>query len=110
MKPSYENIELAAKLLWEELEKTNPKTKDDLAECIKKTKIKYCNIRNVGSCSGSAYDYLMEAKKSIIEWNYSYDEALQFPNINYGYNPETGKWDGTYEGCKINMKKDGTPK
>lgn len=110
MKPSYENIELVAKILWGELEEFNPKTKEALSECIRNTTIKYINARNVASCSGSAHDYLMAAKKAIIEWNFSYDEALQFPNIDFGYNPETGKWDGTYRDCKVSMKKDGTPK
>ena len=37
--------------------------------------------------------YLNRAKEMILEWNYSYDEALGIVNIEYGYNPVNGDWD-----------------
>ena len=40
--------------------------------------------------------YIYAARDKIIEFNYSWDEALGIVDIEYGYNPNTGKWDGTY--------------
>lgn len=42
------------------------------------------------------FKYLAYAQVEIIEWDYSYDKALQIVNNHYGYNPDTGEWDGTY--------------
>ena len=41
--------------------------------------------------------YISAARNKIIEYNYSWDEALGIVDIDYGYNPNTGKWDGCYK-------------
>lgn len=105
MKPNYNHIELMATILWDVLEEDEPESKPDLRKSIVKAKSRYVAKRELTGCSGHPHDYLMRAEKVILEYNFSYDEALQIPNIEYGYNPYTGKWDGKYEGCKIGRKR-----
>ena len=105
MKPNYEFIKLAADVLWNSLEESNPKSKDALSKAINKAKREYLEKRCLGSISGYAQNYFTEAKRAILERNFVYDEALGIVNIEYGYNPNTGKWDGSYEGCKLRGSK-----
>lgn len=96
MKPIYEYVELAREILWNKLEENPPKTKEELNLIIIETRKEYCRRRDVLGCSGTANDLLRDAELAIARWNFSYDEALQEVDIKYGYNPETGKWDGSF--------------
>lgn len=97
MKPVYEYIVLAREILWEKLEENPPKTKEQLNKIIVETRKEYAKRRDTLSCTGNANYMLRDAEIAIARWNFSYDEALQEVDIKYGYNPETGKWDGSYK-------------
>lgn len=41
-------------------------------------------------------DALFFAEQALREWKGSFDEALGMVSVDFGYNPNTGKWDGSY--------------
>lgn len=100
MKPNYENIELICNILVDFLEEKADSiyTEEQLDKLLVEVKKEYCKQRNVLSCGGKPAEFLKDAKERLIEWHMSYDEALQYVVIKYGYNPDTGKWDGSYKG------------
>lgn len=104
VQPRWDYIELMATIVWDVFEEFSPTNKVELNKCISEAKRRYINKRKLGSVSGYPHDYLMEVKKQMLRWNFSDDEAMQVANNKYGYNPYTGKWDGSYEGCEVGRK------
>lgn len=60
----------------------------------KKLARKYKNVSYEFEENCNINEYLNRARKDITEWNFSYDEALQITNYEFGYNRTTdGVWD-----------------
>lgn len=100
-RPRYEDIGVLADLLFDCLNKYNPKSLEGLLIVLGEVKVLYRSTRNLKSVSGIHLRYLQDAKVRISEADFEYDEVLKALNIEYGYNPSTGVWDGNSGECKI---------
>lgn len=101
---NYSNIELVAKLLKSCIKASNPKNIEEVNTCFKKVRVRFSTKTGLKYCSGYCNDYLILARRSIIENNFQYVDVLKELNITYGYNPSTRKWDGMHKDCKIGKR------